>query len=106
MIPDLLAEFRRRLTVSAELVPDEVLQHLLDVASANIQPWLVDGWTVWQANVDEATVQLAVKLYDVSGRGVLDPYDGWQPGPSATPGMVRAVFGALGPALRAGGVSV
>lgn len=106
---DLLAELRRRLDVPDTLVPDALLTHFLDVATASLQPWLVEDATAYQANVDEATLQLSCKLWDTSTSGVamFSPDGQWQaPSPSASPGLVRSVFGALGPALSMGGVSV
>lgn len=107
---DLLAELRRRLDVPASQVSDELLTHFLDVSMATLGPWLVpDAATTYPANVDEATIQLAVKLYDTSARGAasMDAAGDWMmPAPAATPGLIRAVFGALGPALRMAGVSV
>ncbi len=104
-------ELRRRLDVPVDLVPDALLDQVLLVADHNITPW-VDGTLdphPYQANIDEAVLQLAVKLWDVSGRGVagVDVVgDFLAPPPSASPGMVRSVFGTLGPALLTGGVSV
>lgn len=106
---ELLAELRRRLDVPTDLVDDETLTHFLDVAIADLAPWLVEDPSPFQANVDEATLQLAVKMWDTSTRGVamLTPDGQWTaPTPSASPGLVRSVYGALGPALHAGGVSV
>lgn len=106
---DLLQELRRRLDVPIDLAGDALLQHFLDVATAGISPWLVDDPAAYPAAVDEATVQLAVKLWDTSTHGVAgaSPDGQWMtPAPSASPGLVRAVFGALGPALKTGGVSV
>lgn len=122
---DLLAELRRRLDVPEDLVSDELLRHLLDVSAGLIQPWL-SGPVPWlwlsapvepeespdpalAPLIDEATVELAVKVYDVSPRGVatMDAGGEWiLPSPSATPGLVRSVFGVLGPALATGGISV
>jgi hypothetical protein len=104
-------ELRRRLDVPAALVPDELLEHQLEVAGNSIAPWLgvhVDPHP-FQANIDEATLQLAVKLWDLSGNGVSgqDAAGEWMmPAPTASPGLVRSVFGALGPALATGGLSV
>jgi hypothetical protein len=103
---DQLAEVRRRLDVPAAAVSDEVLTHMLDVAARLVDPWLVEDPTPYLPLVDEATVQLAVKVYDVSPRGVVDPLGDWAPAPGATPGLVRSVFGVLGPALNTGGLSV
>lgn len=101
---DLLTELRRRLDVPPSALSDEVLTHMLDVSAEVIYPWLVEDPTPYAANVDEATVQLAVKIVDVSPRGVFDA-DGF-PALPATPGLVRSVFGVLGPALATGGLSV
>lgn len=109
MISDLRAELRRRLDVPTDLVDDELLNHFLDAADTALAEWLVADPAPFQANVDEATVQLAVKLWDTSTRGVamFSPDGQWSaPAPSASPGLVRSVFGALGPALARGGVSV
>ena len=110
MIPDLLEELRRRLDVPVAQTSDELLDHFLDVAASALNPWLVlDAAILHPANVDEATVQLAVKLWDTADRGVAGfaPDGEWiAPAPSASPGLVRSVFGALGPALRSAGVSV
>lgn len=107
---DLLGELRRRLDVPVDLVSDALLTHLLDVAGGLLQPWLVaDAATRYTALVDEATLELAVKVYDVSARGAVavDAVgDFVVPAPSATPGLVRSVYGVLGPALATGGLSV
>lgn len=106
---DLLAELRRRLDVPEDLVDDELLTHFLDVAAADLAPWLVEDTAPFQGNVDEATLQLACKVWDASTRGLagFTQSGEWlSPAPSATPGLVRSVFGALGPALSMGGLSV
>lgn len=106
---DLVPELRRRLDVPVDLASDVLLQHFVDVAAADVGPWLVADPAAYQANVDEATVQLAVKMWDTQARGVggYAPDGQWaMPAPSSSPGLVRSVFGALGPALRAGGASV
>jgi hypothetical protein len=106
---DLLAELRRRLDVDAAALPDELLTHMLEVSAALIAPWLaperIDPDPL-QPLVDEATVQLAVKVIDVSPRGVITPDGELLLPASATPGLVRSVFGVLGPALHTGGLSV
>lgn len=106
---DLLAELRRRLDVPATIVPDAVLTHFLDVAGAAVAPWLIPDPAPYTSSVEEATIQLAAKLYDLAPHGVsaMSP-DGTYtlPAASAAPGLVRAVFGALGPALRFGGLSM
>ena len=106
---DLLAELRRRLDVPTSALSDELLDHMLDVSLNALTPWLIPTTVSpnpYQANVDEATVQLAVKLVDASPRGLVDADGYLTPTMSATPGLVRAVFGALGPALAKGGLSV
>lgn len=89
---------------------DELLSHLLDVAADLIAPWLVSDPSRYQHLVDEGTVQLGVKLYDIAPRGVaaMDASGDWVtlPTPSATPGLVRSVYGVLGPAMAMGGLSV
>ena len=110
MIPDLVDELRLRLRLDDQLWPDAQLQHFIDVAASTVSPWLAaDAPAVWPDLVDEATVQLAVKMVDVSGRGAVtvDPVGEFMvPAPAATPGMIRSVFGVLGPAMATGGVSV
>jgi len=82
------------------------------VASNNVAPWVTVVTTPphpHQANIDEATYQLAVKLWDASTKGTtsMDAMGEFTvPSPSATPGLVRSVFGVLGPAMTTGGVSV
>lgn len=104
-------ELRRRLDVPVDLVPDARLDQALLVAGNLVEPWR--GVHVepdpFQANVDEATVQLAVKLWDVAARGAtsMDAMGEFlAPAPAATPGLIRSIFGALGPAMNTGGVSV
>ena len=105
-------ELRRRLDVPADLVADSLLDAILDVAIVNVEPWLapdLDTRQAHQPNITEAVLQLAVKLWDVSNKGTtgLDPTGDWTtPAPAATPGLVRSVFGTLGPALHTGGLSV
>jgi hypothetical protein len=105
-------ELRRRLDVPVDLVPDTLLDAALAVAADSVGMWLDPDPVVqqrYQANIDEATVQLAVKVWDTSVRGVsgMDAAGEWQmPSPAATPGLVRSVFGVLGPAMASGGVSV
>jgi hypothetical protein len=105
-------EVRRRIDVPADFVSDAQLDAILLVAGNAILPWLgspVINPHPYQANIDEATIQLAVKLWDVSAKGVagVDAVgDFTMPAPSATPGLIRSVFGVLGPALGTAGVSV
>lgn len=105
-------ELRRRLDVPEDLVSDALLDTALAVAGNDIQPWLspvtVDPNPL-QPNIDEATLQLAVKIWDISNRGInsQDAAGDWlSVPPAATPGLVRSIFGVLGPALHCGGVSV
>ena len=103
-----VAELRRRLGATSEDVPDTVLQGCLDVASAVIDP----RCTLPLVNANpsaytEGCYQLAVKVFDTQSKGVtaMTP-DGYYETPtaSATSGMVRAVYGVLGPVLRNGGL--
>jgi hypothetical protein len=103
-------ELRRRLDVPPELVDDVMLLACLDVAQEGISPWLAaDAYTTYRASVDEGVYQLAVKVWDTGTKGTssVDAVGEFMmPAPSATPGLVRSVFGVLGPALKQGGLSV
>jgi hypothetical protein len=124
-------EMRRRLDVPVDLVPDALLDQFLANAAQLIAPWVAtttpaartttdpyaDVYTdlyavvdpMYWGLVDEATVQLALKIWDVSTRGAvgMDAVGEFlAPAPSATPGLVRSVFGVLGPAMTTGGISV
>jgi len=102
-------EMRRRLDVPVDLVPDAVLDQFLAVATGLITPWLVADPAPYTDLVNEATIELALKVWDVSTRGTISMDavgDFLAPAPSATPGLVRSVFGVLGPAMATGGVSV
>jgi len=104
-------ELRRRLDVPVDMVPDPLLESVLQVAGTMLAPWLVppDQQEFLLPNIREATVQLAVKMWDVQGRGAttMDAVGEFlTPAPTASPGMIRSVFGVLGPALNLGGVSV
>src|SRR6188768_2741680 len=103
-------QLRRRLGVPAELVDDPTLQACLDVAVEGIGPWAVaDAATLFPASMDEWTYQVAVKIYDTGTTGVtsMDAMGEFQmPSPSATQSMIRGAFGAAGPALLQGGLSV
>ena len=107
---DRLAMLRRRIDATPSQVSDEQLTHFLVVADTVLGPWLIsDAFTLFPANVDEGVVEVAVKFWDVAARGVttLGPDGEWSlPAASATPGLARAGFAALGPALRAGGLTV
>lgn len=99
---DLLTELRTRLDVVSADVPDARLQWCLDVAAE-----MIDATEPVVAGplVDEATVQLAVKVYDLGSRGTvsLDPSGEWvAPAPSATRGLINAVAGILAPATAVG----
>lgn len=112
MIPDLTVELRDRLDLAPDVATDAQLDHVITVAEVALTPWLAvveESPYPYRDNVDEAVVQLAVKLWDAGNRGVVDTSttgDWTIPAPAATPGLIRSVFGALGPALAAGGVSV
>ena len=111
MILSPVAELRARLDVTEGDVSDAQLEHVLEVAAGLLGPWVeVPEWpNPHQALVDEATVQLAIKVWDTGTRGTagLDMSGEWtMPAPAATPGLVRSVFGVLGPALSGGGLSV
>lgn len=112
MIDDLVGELRNRLDVAPDIATDDQLQHVLDVAAAAVDPWITPADVPphpQQASIDEAIVQLAVKVWDAGVRGLIgvDQTGEWTvPSAAATPGMVRAVFGVLAPAMPTGGVAV
>jgi hypothetical protein len=101
-------ELRRRLAVDPTDAPDPVLESCLSVASANIDPRcdlrLVNDYP---DAYREGCYQLAVKVFDTQSKGAtsMTP-DGYYEAPSlsATSGMIRAVYGVLGPCLRTGGL--
>lgn len=103
-------ELRRRLDVPIDLASDQLLDATLAVAGNAIDPWVSpDPINAYQANIDEATFQLAVKIWDISNKGInsQDAAGDWlSVPPAATPGLVRSIFGVLGPAMATGGVSV
>lgn len=104
---DLLTELRSRLDLVGDLtVPDSRLQWCVDVATAMVSEWQPEGNRIL---VDEATVQLAVKVYDLGSRGTvgMDPAGEWvAPAPTATAGLINSVMGILGPALPTGGAII
>jgi len=103
-------ELRRRLDAPAEFVDDTQLQACLDVAAEGIGPWLVtDARTLYPASVEEWNYQLAIKVWDTGTKGVasVDAVGEFMmPAPAASQSMVRSTFGAAGPALRQGGLTV
>lgn len=103
---DLLEELRRRLDVDEVTIPDDILTWCLNVSTAMIDEWKPEGNRIL---VDEATVELAVKVYDLGGRGgvTMDPAGEWvAPAPTATAGLINSVMGILGPALPTGGAII
>ena len=106
-----LAEVRARLDVDATTVPDSRIQWCIGVAvemvnatEPAVAPFASSGARA-QALVDEATVELAVKIYDLGARGTIgmDPAGEWvAPSPSATRGLINAVAGILAPATAVG----
>lgn len=101
---DLLAELRRRLDVEAEHVPDEVLSHFLAVSTGLVDSH-VPSHNRAGALYDEAILQLAVKVSEISGRGTIavDPSGEFlAPSPSATAGLVRSVWAYIAPIAHIG----
>ena len=103
---DLLEELRRRLDVDEVTIPDDILQWCLTISAAMIDEWNPTGnrWLI-----QEATIELAVKIYDLGGRGTvsMDPAGEWvAPAPTATAGLINSVMGILGPALPTGGAII
>lgn len=98
-----LTEVRRRLDVTSGQVSDDILNWCIDTAEELIAPYEIVGNYALKT---EATIQLAVKIYDSGQRGTIsvDPAGEWvAPAPSATAGLVKAVWGILGPATATGG---
>lgn len=107
MAIDVEDEVRRRLDLVSDTtnLPDALLGHIVDVATALVDQW-VPSFNRSGAVYDEATVQLAVKVYDVSGRGTIavDPTGEYvAPSPAATAGMVRSVWAYIQPLTDTGG---
>lgn len=104
-------ELRSRLGVGAE-TPDTQLGVALDVAEELVRTYLPEQPTGWgtQTLVDEAVLQLAVKVWEVQPRGgtALDLAGGFDTAynPTATAGLVRSVWAYIQAAHPAGGLTV
>jgi len=101
MAIDVETEVRRRLDMVADTtnLPDALLGHIIDVSEGLLAQW-VPTYNRTGPVYDEATVQLAVKVYDVSARGTIavDPAGEFvAPAPSATAGLVKSVWAYVAP---------
>jgi len=99
-------ELRRRLGVDSS-TPDTLLQTCLNVATVPIDqrcdPTLA---LAYPDNYREGVYQLAVKVWDTGSRGLSGAdVDGFMQAPTfqATAGMVRSVYGVIGPCMPTGG---
>ena len=101
-------ELRRRVDVNQAHVPDDLLNTCLSVASNMIAHYvdpanLAPGDVGAVENIKEATYQLAVKVWETGSKGLIgfDAAAGFEiPPPSASAGMVMAVWGLIGPYTR------
>lgn len=94
-------EVRRRLDLvnDTAALSSDLLTHIVDVAEGLLNQW-VPTYNRTGAVYTEAHIQLAVKVYDVSGRGTIsvDPAGEFvAPSPSATAGMVRSCWAYIAP---------
>lgn len=102
-------DLRARLDADPVHVPDDLLLKYIQVAEvlvgAELDP---DGDYSTALNVAEAIAQVAVKVWDLRPRGVIDLDMSGDLAPSmpATRGLILSVRGLLLPSMPAGGVTV
>ena len=102
-------DLRARLDADPALYPDAMLQEYLDIAGVLVGNELdPDGDYILAANVAEAIAQLAVKVWDLRPKGVVDLDMAGDVGTAmpATRGLVLSVRGLLLPSMPTGGVTV
>ena len=102
-------DLRARIDADPVLVSDAQLQVYIGIgerlAGAELAP---DGDFTTHTNVAEAIAQLAVKVWDLRPRGVvdLDMAGDLSPAMPATRGLVLSVRGLLLPSMATGGLTV
>jgi hypothetical protein len=99
-----LTEVRRRLDVTTTSVSDDILTWFVDAATESVDLY-VPTYNRGAVNYTEGVIQLAVKMYDTSARGTVgvDPAGEWvAPAPSATAGLIKSVWGLIGPLTEPG----
>ena len=104
MTLDTLTEARRRLDVTTTNVSDAVLGHFVSTATEMVNAY-VPSYNRGAYGYQEALIQLTVKTYDTSARGTVsvDPTGEWTaPAPSATAGLIKSVWGLIGPLTEPG----
>lgn len=104
MSVDILTEVRRRLDVSVDQMPDPLLQHFIDSSTEVIDQYVPSHRRAGSA-YKEGVIQLTIKVVDTSTRGTvsMDPSGEYMvPSPSATAGLVRSVWGLIGPLAEPG----
>jgi hypothetical protein len=101
--PEARAELRTRLSVTPLTLPDEVADRCLIVAAAMIDTYVPVGNRT-DPRYAEGVQALAVRVYEERVRGRVgvgpdgEPVEEYTPGP--TEGMVRSVWGYIGPLTR------
>lgn len=104
MTLDPLTEVRRRLDVTTTNVSDAILGHFLSAATEAVDGY-VPSYNRGAFGYQEGVIQLAVKIADTSARGTIsvDPAGEFiAPAPSATAGLIRSVWGLIGPLTEPG----
>lgn len=99
----ILTEVRRRLDVTTTQVSDDILNHFIDTATEAVDGYVPEDNRTAVAYT-EGIIQLAVKMYDTSARGTVSVDAAGEfitPAPAATPGLIRSIWGIIGP-LTAG----
>jgi hypothetical protein len=103
MIPQAVSELRTRLGVSTADVPDPILDRCLRVSTAMIDQYVPPDKRTDPRYAD-GVQSLAVRVFEERTRGRVgvgpdgEPVEDYTPGP--TEGMVRSVWGYIGPLTR------
>jgi hypothetical protein len=99
-----LTEVRRRLDVSSTHLSDDILAHWINTATEAVDAY-VPSYNRSAYGYTEAVIQLACKIADTSARGTIsvDPAGEYvSPAPAATAGLIKSVWGLIGPLTEPG----
>jgi len=99
-----LDEVRLRLDVTSGQWSDDRLTHFINTATELIDEH-VPTYNRDKFGYTEGIIQLAVKIADTSARGTIavDPTGEYvAPAPSATAGLIRSIWGLIGPIAEPG----